>query len=269
MIEIAISLGVIGFALVAIIGILPLGMSVQRENREETIINHDASVLMDAICNGQQGLDDLTNYVVAITNYQTWYPNNGGQSQAIYGYTYTSSTTNPQYPLVDGFRIVGLLSTPKYYIPPGGGGYYSNHVVAIMRSMSGAASDKFPQNNASVQDLAFTYRLTSEVMPYGTIYNGRWDPGWQNYVQNYVAAGGITASNAAMFLEYQHFANTLQADLYEVRLLFRWPVQPNGTVGNAGRQVARGVTSGAVLPSQLQPFVNLQTTPFFAQPRTF
>src|SRR5262249_16641536 len=43
MIEIAICLAVIGFALAAIVGVLPLGMNVQRENREETIINQDAS----------------------------------------------------------------------------------------------------------------------------------------------------------------------------------------------------------------------------------
>jgi hypothetical protein len=42
MVEIAISLAVIGFALVAIIGVLPRGLRVQRENREETIINQDA-----------------------------------------------------------------------------------------------------------------------------------------------------------------------------------------------------------------------------------
>ena len=68
MIEIAISLAVIGFALVAIIGVLPIGMNVQKDNREETIINQDATVFMDAIRNGAQGLDDLTNYVMAITN---------------------------------------------------------------------------------------------------------------------------------------------------------------------------------------------------------
>ena len=44
MIEIAISLAIIGFALVAILGVLPIGMSVQRENREETIINQDAKI---------------------------------------------------------------------------------------------------------------------------------------------------------------------------------------------------------------------------------
>jgi type II secretory pathway pseudopilin PulG len=71
MIEIAISLAVIGFALVAIIGVLPLGMEVQKENREETIINQDATMFMEAIRNGAQGMDDLTNYVYAITNFVT------------------------------------------------------------------------------------------------------------------------------------------------------------------------------------------------------
>ena len=67
MIEIAISLAIIGFALVAILGVLPLGMSVQRENREETIINQDASMLMEAIRSGTLGMDDLTNYVLSAT----------------------------------------------------------------------------------------------------------------------------------------------------------------------------------------------------------
>src|SRR5439155_14470507 len=65
MIEIAICLAVIGFALTAIIGVLPLGMNVQRENREETVVNQDASVFLNAIRNGELGLDDLTNAGVA------------------------------------------------------------------------------------------------------------------------------------------------------------------------------------------------------------
>src|ERR1041385_4426805 len=73
MVEIAISLAVIAFALVAIIGVLPRGMNVQKENREETIINQDAAYFADAIRTGAHGLDDLTNYVYAITNYWTLY----------------------------------------------------------------------------------------------------------------------------------------------------------------------------------------------------
>ena len=69
MIEIAISLAIIGFALVASIGILPTGMNVQKANRQETIINQDATVLLETVRNGARGLNDLTNYVYAITNY--------------------------------------------------------------------------------------------------------------------------------------------------------------------------------------------------------
>src|SRR5713226_956163 len=57
MVEIAISLAVIGFALVAIIGILPSGTNVQKENREETIIGQDASLFIDAIRSGTKGMD--------------------------------------------------------------------------------------------------------------------------------------------------------------------------------------------------------------------
>ena len=38
MIELVICLGIIAFALVAIIGVLPVGINVQKDNREETII---------------------------------------------------------------------------------------------------------------------------------------------------------------------------------------------------------------------------------------
>src|SRR6185295_6427834 len=73
MIEIAICLAIIGVALVGIIGVLPYGMNTQRDNREETVIGQDASLLVELIRNGSRGADDLTNYVIAITNYQVAY----------------------------------------------------------------------------------------------------------------------------------------------------------------------------------------------------
>src|SRR3972149_5103108 len=80
MVEIAIALAVIGFALVAIIGVLPAGMNVQKENREETVINQDASIFLQAIRSGARGLDDLTNYVIAITNNWAEYSTNATQT---------------------------------------------------------------------------------------------------------------------------------------------------------------------------------------------
>ena len=69
MIEIAIAVGVIGFALVAIIGILPQGMNVQKDNREDTIISQDAPYFLNAIRNGEMRTNNsiLTNYVESIT----------------------------------------------------------------------------------------------------------------------------------------------------------------------------------------------------------
>src|SRR5262249_51751200 len=77
MVEIALALAVIGFALVAILGILPMGMDVQKDNRRETIINQDANFLIETIRGGARGLDDLTNYVISITNNWTRYHADG------------------------------------------------------------------------------------------------------------------------------------------------------------------------------------------------
>lgn len=70
MAEIAIALGVIAVALIAILGVLPSGLQVQRDNREETIINQDARLLLQALKTaGREDLpaSDLGSFVV-ITN---------------------------------------------------------------------------------------------------------------------------------------------------------------------------------------------------------
>ena len=70
LIEIANCLGIIAFALVAIIGILPAGLQVQRDNREDTIINQEGTYLLEALRSGAEGMEDLSNRVrlIVITN---------------------------------------------------------------------------------------------------------------------------------------------------------------------------------------------------------
>ena len=68
MIEIALCLAIIGFALIAILLVLPSGMNTQRDTREETVIGQDASILLEAVRAGALGLDDLKNHVYAIVN---------------------------------------------------------------------------------------------------------------------------------------------------------------------------------------------------------
>jgi type II secretory pathway pseudopilin PulG len=255
MVEIAISLAVIGFALVAIIGILPTGMQVQRENREETIIAQDASVIMSALKSGAQGVDDLTNYITAITNYVTKYYD-AGKSPPPYqlGYTVANSTQNgalttPQYPITNGFRIVGLLGTPRYipFVEGKNTGFYSNYVVAWFHSMSGAASEVFPQTNQTILDLGLNYRVVSEVVPYADF-----DRNWTNYTDPNIYPN----KNPGMVLarsNYWMLAKNMQSDLHDVRLIFRWPFLPNGGVGN-GRQVFRTMVGGTLLRTNEQAF---------------
>ena len=250
MVEIALCLAVIGFALLAVIGVLPLGMQVQRENREETIINQDASVWLDALRSGARGYDDLTNYVDEITITTTSYLT-GSSNQVRYTATQPSGSG-----ITNGFRIIGLLSTPKYMYADLARQIVAtnNHVVAYVRAMSGAASEKAPQTNASVRDLAFRYRLVSEIVPFA-----KWDTNWVAF-----NVPGLPPEEVRARSNLWQVARNLNGNLRDVRLVFRWPLLPNGDVG-LGRQVFRTVVGGA-LTNQVAYRTPLY---FFMEPRRY
>lgn len=230
MAEIAISLAIIGIALVAIIGVLPLGMRIQRDNRETTVINQDATVFMEALRGGARGMDDLTNYVFMITN--------------TYAHVAYSSFTS-------GAEIIGLLGTPEFvdangnpipypsYVTPS----YSNRMVAFVYSMSGPAVEKPPQANGSlVRQSSFSYGLICENLSLPL------DPN--------------TTTNA--------YGANLAANLHELRLTFLWPLlpdsQPPRVHYGTGQQTYRTLVAGQqVLDTQTVPTVNL----YFFQPQSF
>jgi type II secretory pathway pseudopilin PulG len=261
MVEIAISLAVIGIALVAIIGVLPIGMNTQRDNREETIINQDATVFIEAIRGGARGLDDLTNYVYAITNYWTLFNAIGSvKNSGVNGYTYTAAfaygTSVPFMELTNGANIVGLLSTPEYVdsssglpIPTLIYGGYSNHVVAYVRSISGPAIEKPPQNNDIIVGDSFGYRILCVNAPVVT---------------------DMTAVTNAFGVVTNVYFKQLAANLHELRLTFLWPQQPNGNLG-PGRQTFRTMVAGQIVQTynngqwlyfyQSQSFVNVTNAP--------
>lgn len=47
--EVALAIGLVAFGLVAVLGVLPAGLNVQKDNREKTIINLDAEYWMSAL----------------------------------------------------------------------------------------------------------------------------------------------------------------------------------------------------------------------------
>jgi len=271
LIEIAICLAVIGFALVAIIGILPMGMQVQKDNRQETIVNQDQTILLDAIRNGSQHLDDLTNYVYALTNYYSIYgiaPGAPPTGSGAVGFTYTNSSFTPEFPvtvpITNGNIIRGLLSQPKYVdrgtTPPS---YRSNFIVAYVRAMSGAASEKAPQTNLDIQAGSFSYRMAVDLVPYSDF-----DRMWTNYTDPALYTPNTNALEIAKRFNYYMIATNYQNNLYDLRLTFRWPLNPQGTPG-AGKQVYRTLVSGQLIPTNEPPGVPGLITTYWLQPRTY
>jgi len=108
MIEIAIALAVIAFALVAIIGILPTGLQTNRENREETIVNQDARLLIEAIKSGGRDLtSDLGAYVIS-TN-KVLAPANGIPTTNLIQFLCSDVGTNANYAVLSA--ISGAIVT--------------------------------------------------------------------------------------------------------------------------------------------------------------
>ena len=193
MIEIAIALAVIAFALVAIIGVLPIGLNVQRDNRAETIINQDATYWLEAIRGGSHGLDDLTNYMERIT---IIWANPSSSGSNVFWNAYLPGGMTPTF--ASGEEIIGLLSTPALN---------GTNVEAIVRTLSGPATEKFTKADASGAELAFRYRLTSAVAVV--------DPTVVQDFNSAVAGGAFEPMTT----------------LFDIQLRFNWPVFGNNTQG--------------------------------------
>lgn len=146
LIEIALCIAIVAFALVAIIGILPTGMGVQRENREDTMINSDGPLFMEAIRNATTNLALLTNNIEWIeTRYETATTTN------FVGRQYATNQT--------GHYLLGTMCTPKYLDV--GGQRYTNHTLVKMRAGSGPLASEA----TNVLDFRFNYLLSVEVIP--------------------------------------------------------------------------------------------------------
>jgi type II secretory pathway pseudopilin PulG len=243
MIEIAIAIGVIGFALVAIIGILPVGLNVQKESHQDSSISQDGPFFLEAIRNGgptngpgtSTSLDFLTNYVESITITNIYAINNNNVI------TNVIISNNPS----SGQIILGMLSTPKYpaevtnylslSLATNLPGPVTNYVTARMRGLTGAATEQ----NGSNAVVAFRYLMNVEIQPF--------------------------ASASINSLDSTNEIPLLANNLYELRLKFSWPVLNlvNGKVG-PGRQTYRTLVSG-----QLQYYTTNGATFWFFQPNLY
>ena len=275
--EIAICLAIIGIGLVAIIGVLPKGLQIQRANREQTVINQDATVLLEAIRSGARGADDLTNYVFMITNTYTGVP---GFPRAYANFT-------------NGAQIVGLLSTPRFVDADGSpvpnpsnvGPSYSNRMVAFVYSINGPAVEKPPQAGGSlIRQSSFSYGVVCENLPVGIYTPPLWRPQIYNrgdsvsYIVNgqttcWQATAGTLATDvpdSSPLWAPRPYAQELTANLRELRLTFIWPLLPDSQPPRVhygpGYQTFRTTVAGQLaLDTNTVPGMKL----YFYQPQTF
>ncbi|TMP95930.1 MAG: hypothetical protein E6L09_15755 [Verrucomicrobia bacterium] len=203
MVEIALCLGVIAIALVAIIGVL-------RDNREDTIINAEGMLWLEAIRSGSRGLDYLTNFVDTIT-----VSNLNDHTAKIYTRPDLKSAPGSEY-LTNGHQVVGLLTIPKYLDL--GNVISSNKITARVRAITGAAAEK--GFSASARDFAFAYRLISEVVPLNYVR----PPDSTNYM-----APGIPAAELVSRSNLWVIAQNEARNFYELRLTLQGPVIPKGS----------------------------------------
>jgi type II secretory pathway pseudopilin PulG len=234
-IELVICLGVIAFALVAIIGVLPIGINVQKDNREETIINQDGLYWMEAIRSGATGMNDLTNHVTFIeiqgsnSKFYRWEP--------VPAATGDSHIELPRG--VQGAAIIGLLSMPAQADLAGphtvenwpqinNQSQRYNWIRAKVRAISGSAVDK----GEAAREMAFSYRLTSEVRPIRTM--GDW--------------GNLSGNKFAM--DANRFR---KLNFYEIKLTFQWPEYVFGGEERPGpnKKVFRTVVAGRLVNRSL------------------
>ena len=100
-------------------------------------------------------------------------------------------------------------------------GGYSNHIYAYVRSFSGLAAEKPPQNNQIMREDAFSYRILCVNAP-------------------------MAADTNALSDRNDRYTRQLAGNLRELRLLFLWPQLPNGNVGDF-RQSFRASIGGQLI----------------------
>ena len=193
MVEIALSIAVVAFALVAIMGVLPTGLTVQRENHEDTIINQEGRYWLEAIRSGARGLDDITNHVEEIQVIVA------GVTK-----TYVNTIADP----LTAEEIIGLLSAPLPFHPSITNN--ESRVVARVKALTGSAVDSGSLTN----ETSFRYEMQVHVTPHRILPD--------------VMIASTQDQNARAGADLEHQRDMIAVNLHDVRLILKWPLFERG-----------------------------------------
>lgn len=149
MVEVAMSLAIVAFALVAIMGVLPMGLNVQRENREETIISQDGSYLLEAIRQGALSTN-LTILSQNLTHFELLSRDKVNQPAV----QYNTSTNLPGFQMTP-MGLILQMSRPRDL----------NGVTNSFRMRFRSFSGNMTALLASATNDAFQYEVTTDIQP--------------------------------------------------------------------------------------------------------
>jgi len=186
--EVAIALAIVAFGLVAVLGILPMGVTVTRDNKEDTLIKNDAEYWMNAIRGGPLALEAI--------NHVEWVELNvDGQmfraeyAPLMYDPWPDDPSIWPRFDTVDGLPpveyrgtmkqanwrtdVIGWLSTPD--VPPGGGVVvkfakirpFGNTILDRQFGRKGVNTDGEVVYQNEGGDMTFSYLLQSNIREVG------------------------------------------------------------------------------------------------------
>ncbi len=229
--ELALCIAVVSVALVAIIGVLPTGLSVQRHNREETIVTEDGKVLVNALRTGAVGSENLLKNVDFILWARYRVLENGLISttpQFLRSYRSPSWDPSPTLKnlgytdpivLTNAAQIVGLMTAPRFVSV--NGIEYKNIVRAQIRAIGGTLSEKPIQPLAGVNSPG----------PDGLTLDQRTEFSFRYLVTPEVTSVAISPVGGSVS---QSLATAQQ--VHELALTFQWPViLRSGTTSEAIR----------------------------------
>ncbi len=199
LVEIVLSLAIIAIALVAILGVLPIGLNVQSENQEESVVSADAAIWMEAFRNGAQGMEYLAQDDLNGDDYYIDEVMMQRVVRQISNNQLLSDTTAYYDRFTSASNLIGILSRPKFQFDPANNVYTNWNVYADVRALNGNMGDL-----GADMDFAFKYRMTPELVPLLG-----------------VTPDHLMTTNA---LGLPLRLPILETNLFELRLNFQWPL---------------------------------------------
>lgn len=255
MIEIALCIAIVAFAMVAILGVLPTGMTVQKDNRDDAVINQEGQYWLEALRSGNQGMTDLTNYVESVT-----------VSNIISGKTKEFLNLGNGLQLTNAETILGLLSRPKVEFDdpnpanPKRKIISTNRITARVKAITGLASEK----GALTNDVSFRYQVQAELIPVDTVPTNVLNDLTVNFASLLKKETNAPIGSAQrQLLQSQRkavenqlrFLENLGPNSMDVRLVLRWPLYEQGTnwIAGGNKKTFRTRTSGKLIVTGTDP----------------